>query len=72
MSCEFPTFAQMTYWLPPAVTLLLLGVECETASSYPSGCYGAEFTAFAIEVSFLKNGTTTMVRIFGMEGVLNF
>ena len=28
--------------------------------------------AFAIEVSFSKNGTTTKVRIFGMEGALDF
>ena len=27
--------------------------------------------AFAIEVSFSKNGTTMKVRIFGMEGALN-
>ena len=41
-------------------------------STAPSGCYGAEFTVFAIEVSFSKNGTTTKVRIFGMEGALDF
>ena len=40
-------------------------------TTVPSGCYGAEFMAFAIEVSFSKNGTTTKVRIFGMEGALN-
>ena len=41
-------------------------------STAPSGCYGAEFTALAIEVSFSKNGTTTKARIFGMEGALDF
>ena len=41
-------------------------------STAPSGCYGAEFTVFVIEVSFSKNGTTTKVRIFGMEGALDF
>ena len=41
-------------------------------STAPSGCYGAEFTAFAIEVSFSKNGTSTKVHIFGMEGALDF
>ena len=41
-------------------------------STAPSRCYRAEFTAFAIEVSFSKNGTTTKVRIFVMEGALDF
>jgi len=41
-------------------------------STAPSGCYEAEFMAFAIEASFSKNGTTTKVRIFGMEGALDF
>ena len=40
-------------------------------STAPSGCYRAEFTAFASEVSFSKNGTTK-VCIFGMEGALDF
>jgi len=38
----------------------------------PSGSYGAEFTAFAIAVSFLKNGTTMKVCISGMEGASDF
>ena len=41
-------------------------------STAASRCYGAEFTAFAIEASFSKNGTTTKLRIFGMEGALDF
>jgi len=37
-----------------------------------SGCYGAEFMAFVIKVSFSKNGTNTKEHTFGVEGALDF